>query len=65
MNEPSFATFSRLDGHPVAINAAMVASFTTSDDNTYIALTTGESMTVRDGFDVVAELLGADGPTDC
>lgn len=49
----------------MAINAAMVASFTTSDDNTHIALTTGESMTVRDGFDVVAELLGADGPTDC
>ena len=43
----------------------MVASFTTSDDNTYITLTSGESITVREGFDVVAELLGAEGPTDC
>jgi|GEM_PF-6071296 len=25
----------------------------------------GESITVRQGFDVVAELLGGEGPTDC
>ena len=65
MSDPSFATFSKLDGNPVEINAAMVYSFAPSDDNTQIELTTGQSITVREGFDVVAELLGAEGPTDC
>lgn len=60
-----FATFPKLDGDPVAINAAMVASFTTSDDNSLVTLKSGEIVTVREGFDVVAEMLGAEGPTDC
>lgn len=65
MTGPSGATFSQLIGDPHAVNAAMVASFTNSDNNTLITLTTGEAKTVREGFDVVAELLGAEGPTDC
>lgn len=65
MLEPSFATFSKLDGNPVVINAATVTSFAPSDDNTQIDLTTGQSVTVLEGFDVVTELLGAEGPTNC
>lgn len=65
MSDLSFATFSKLDGNPVAINAATVASFSPSNDNTQTELTTGQSITVRESFDVVAELLGAEGPTGC
>ena len=65
MPDPSFATFTKLDGKPVAIDVATVASFAPSDNNTQIELTTGQSVTVSESFDVVAELLGAEGPTDC
>lgn len=42
-----------------------MAPFAPSDDNMQIKLTKGQRVTVLEGFDVVAELLDAEGPTDC